>query len=659
MGAGGRKSPANAFENEGADAEAFESEADRAAFDNPLGPTVSSVLSDDGSVFDDDGLKKGQTVMPESLDAQEDSPQTEAWKLSLVGHATDRKENARDRQRRKAVEALEGSSIINPEGAFRRKWDLAQMLLLVYVGFGVPYRLGFSHPVRIWTGWFWFDACVDIYFLCDIVISCVTAYYDAGGTLVVNPKLIRQRYLRTWCLIDVSSCFPGNYISYALDDGSGNSSSSRSIKLLRMLRLLKLLRLARINRLIKKYEEEFASLMTTFKLAKLIVVIIVVGHWLSCMFFYVGSIDDADITDPGLDETGERNIGWVARQFHAEDCGQGLCLWQKYVTSFYWAVMTMTTVGYGDIVPATKYEMIACIISMIIGGFVFGMIVGNLAELSKRANAGELMRQEAVSRVKMILESGVATNAVPTALSRRIKAQCSYQLERKTALDINAFILNLPPDMRDAMAESMHWIDGAADGHEVFGLLHKIPFLMKMSNQATIRICAKMKNMLLTPAPGQSEIIMQEGAPSEEMYVIIEGSRSVLLEAASVQLGRLSAGDFFGELGALLPPEMSDLRLRRRSAFATSPTQLGMITYDDLMQFRRDSMEINERVVSYTNQILAHLPASSPVSSEADADGKEQRRTLSVLDPHPELKALEQKMDQILLNQQARGVSPA
>ena len=87
----------------------------------------------------------------------------------------------------------------------------------------------------------------------------------------------------------MSSCFPGNYISYAMDDG-GNSSS-KMIKLLRMLRLLKLLRLARINRLLQRYEEEFASLMTTFKLGKLCVVIMVIGHWLSCLFFGVGSLE--------------------------------------------------------------------------------------------------------------------------------------------------------------------------------------------------------------------------------------------------------------------------------------------------------------------------------------------------------------------------------
>ena len=52
---------------------------------------------------------------------------------------------------------------------------------------------------------------------------------------------------------------------------------------------IKVLRLARVNRLLQRYEEEFASLMTTFKLGKLVAVILVIGHWLSCLFFGLGS----------------------------------------------------------------------------------------------------------------------------------------------------------------------------------------------------------------------------------------------------------------------------------------------------------------------------------------------------------------------------------
>ncbi len=648
MGGGGRKSPkgaTDAFENPVAldDSGAFEQEKDgeveSGAFENESAANISRGTE---STDADDN------VLPESLDALEGSQQCDIWKESLVEHVVERKENARDRARRKAQAQLQDSRILDPDGRFRRQWDLAQMVLLTYVAFVVPYRLGFSHPVLLWSPWFWFDACVDLYFISDIFMSCSTAFYDDTGALVVNGAQIRRQYVRTWALIDVSSCFPGNYISYALEDGTG-SSSSKSIKLLRMLRLLKLLRLARINRLIQKYEEEFAAVMTTMKLAKLIIVIIVVGHWLSCLFFFFGSLDLDDPTlDTGLDENGEATVGWVSRQFSAEHCGQEQCRWQKYLTSFYWAVMTMTTVGYGDIVPATKYEMFACIISMTVGGFVFGMIVGNLAELSKRANAGELMRQEAVGKVQMILDSGVAKGSLPKGLSRRIKMHYGYMLERKTALDINSFVLQLPPQLRDQMAESLHWVDGVTDGHEVFGLLHKIPFFFGLSNEACIHICAQMKCLFSNPPIGQRELIMEEGADAEEMYIVIEGTRSVLLEASGVQLGALSTGDFFGELGALLPPTVAELRKRRRSAYATGATQLGMITHSDLMKFRKEFMEINEKVVAFGNQVLEHLQIPGDVDNETAKEHTGPRVPLSVLDPHPELRALEQKLDLIL-----------
>ena len=289
-------------------------------------------------------------VIPESLD--------------FLSSEVSKKENERDRRRRVAMQRLLESNVIDPDGNFRRKWDLMQMILLTYVAFGVPYRLGFSHPVILWSGWFWFDAAVDLYFVADVFVSLSTAFWDDSGELIVEPANIRRNYLRTWFAIDISSCFPGNYISCAIlanhlpplvnvrirrlliqtfvcadaMEGDGGAAT-RVIKLLRMLRLLKLLRLARINRLMRKYEEEFASLMTTMKLGKLIIVIVVVGHWLSCVFFFAGEIDastfeELDAFDPGLDPNGNDTVGWVFRHFDSEECGRGSCYAQKYLTSF-------------------------------------------------------------------------------------------------------------------------------------------------------------------------------------------------------------------------------------------------------------------------------------------------------------------------------------
>ena len=147
-----------------------------------------------------------------SVDAVHDAVIPESLDLFASENA-ELKENERDRRRRVAIQKLADSKVVDPNGNFRRKWDLMQMVLLVYVAFGVPYRLGFSHPVLLWSDWFWFDLAVDMYFVADIAVSLGTAFWDDAGELIVEPSDIRRNYVRTWLAVDLCSCFPGNYIS--------------------------------------------------------------------------------------------------------------------------------------------------------------------------------------------------------------------------------------------------------------------------------------------------------------------------------------------------------------------------------------------------------------------------------------------------------------
>ena len=58
----------------------------------------------------------------------------------------------------------------------------------------------------------------------------------------------------------------------------------------------------------------------------------------------------------------------------------------KYVTALYWSFMTMTTVGYGDVHARTRLEKTVSIVAMLIGGFVFGLMIGSLSDISRRSN---------------------------------------------------------------------------------------------------------------------------------------------------------------------------------------------------------------------------------------------------------------------------------
>eukprot|EP01048_Picozoa_sp_COSAG05_P016924 COSAG05_NODE_2242_length_3351_cov_2.034133_1_plen_455_part_00 len=219
-------------------------------------------------------------VMPESLEEQEwlkQRAKVGEW-LAQVGRSY---ENERDRRLRINLEYLDKSNLLSPDSKFRRKWDVTQLICVIYVALVVPYRLGFSVDVEFLSfPFFWIDLIVDIYFIVDIVIALRTAYYNKVGELVVSKEQIKNNYMWTppyWFFIDIAACFPGTYIewymqhSMAHDMSNSEGSTNRMLRLMRLLRLLKLLRLLRLNRLMAKYEEELQHFMTTLQVWKILI----------------------------------------------------------------------------------------------------------------------------------------------------------------------------------------------------------------------------------------------------------------------------------------------------------------------------------------------------------------------------------------------------
>ena len=68
------------------------------------------------------------------------------------------------------------------------------------------------------------------------------------------------------------------------------------------------------------------------------------------------------------------NRNWVTVN-HLENEG----LISKYLVSLYWATVTCTTVGYGDILPTNSYELIWAMLIIVFGVSLFSYILGNLA----------------------------------------------------------------------------------------------------------------------------------------------------------------------------------------------------------------------------------------------------------------------------------------
>ena len=68
---------------------------------------------------------------------------------------------------------------------------------------------------------------------------------------------------------------------------------------------------------------------------------------------------------------------------------------RRYLVCFYWSVPTISSVGYGDILPRSDNERIFSIFMMLIGGAFYGYVIGETAAIvtSFDANHAECFKK--------------------------------------------------------------------------------------------------------------------------------------------------------------------------------------------------------------------------------------------------------------------------
>ena len=73
-------------------------------------------------------------------------------------------------------------------------------------------------------------------------------------------------------------------------------------------------------------------------------------------------------------------VNGVFRGTGLEQADTGKCYehTELYVASLHWAMMTVTSIGYGDIVPQTVTEYSVCVVFMLIAGASWAVIIGGI-----------------------------------------------------------------------------------------------------------------------------------------------------------------------------------------------------------------------------------------------------------------------------------------
>ena len=243
---------------------------------------------------------------------------------------------------------------------------------------------------------------------------------------------------------------------------------------------------------------------------KLLVVLCLLSHWMACLY---GSVYD------------------FAREDYA---GANMRAWELYVASLFWAVQTLTTVGYGNVVPQTVPERLLACAVMLLGGFVFSLIIGKVSSLLSEDSAENVEVERSLS-----LRRFIDNRRVPPALSLRINAIRKHVKE------------NARPGDREVIAELPNHIRADVNFY-VYGRVIAAAFAgdVRPNERVVERVCLEMRPVVFTRdlplaiANGHCDriAIVTEGttcvAPAMEKVLKDDGNRET--RAYHRELSRLS-----------------------------------------------------------------------------------------------------------------------
>uniref|UniRef100_A0A0G4HCZ9 Cyclic nucleotide-binding domain-containing protein n=1 Tax=Chromera velia CCMP2878 TaxID=1169474 RepID=A0A0G4HCZ9_9ALVE len=269
---------------------------------------------------------------------------------------------------------------------------------------------------------------------------------------------------------------------------------TRIVKFVRVLRLVRLLKLRRLS--VKIYEQVSSRVMTLIiSLVKLFFMIFMIAHWSGCLFFLIG---DAQ----GEGEDPDVPVSWVEADGIRE-----ASIGVQYVASLYWALTTLTTVGYGDITPVSIDERLYTMVIELLAAALFGMVVSNMASLLAVFNQQQTLKNEQLVEATAFLKK----KGVPRELMLRVRRflEFVFSNERQTTADGSRFMEHLTESLRDEV--HYHLVERTLRGFPLFG---------DGSHHQLVRLARICTTVMLAPG----DVLVQEGGVGDAMYFVVKGT---------------------------------------------------------------------------------------------------------------------------------------
>ncbi|CAL8271166.1 unnamed protein product [Gadus morhua 'NCC'] len=449
---------------------------------------------------------------------------------------------------------------------FKTTWDWVILILTFYTAIMVPYNVSFKTKQNNVT-WLVVDSIVDVIFLVDIVLNFHTTFVGPAGEVISDPKLIRMNYVKTWFVIDLLSCLPYDVINAFENVDEGISSLFSSLKVVRLLRL------GRVARKLDHYIEYGAAVLLL-----LVCVFGLAAHWLACIWFSIGDYEVIDEEtnsvrmDSWLYQLGEA-VGTPYR-FNMTGAGRwdgGPSKDSVYITSLYFTMTSLTSIGFGNIAPTTDGEKVFAVAMMMIGSLLYATIFGNVTTIFQQMYANTNRYHETLNSVRDFLK----LYQVPKGLSERVMDYIVSTWSMSRGIDTDKVLQICPKDMRADIC--VHLNRKVFKEHPAF----------RLASDGCLRALA-MEFQTVHSAPG--DLIVHSGESVDSLCFVVAGSLEVIQDDEVVAI--LGKGDVFGDV------------FWKEPTLAQAGANVRALTYCDLHIIKRNALQ---KVLEFYTAFSGHF----------------------------------------------------
>ena len=391
--------------------------------------------------------------------------------------------------------------IINPSKIFKNFWDVIMLIFMTFILFTIPVNLSFEiNLIDIYLPYL--KLPIEFCFFFNILINLNTAYFETIDHCFQRKKIIKNYFKSGTFILDLIAILP---------------FFEKIPKTIHLFFFLELITFKKIIKKIEIYLFSDNSLHNFINLGLLLFNIILLSHCFACIWYIIGTLNKEN---SWIIEENLENFQWQL----------------KYLKAFYFVIITMSTVGYGDINPQNNNEILFCSIFVFIACWIFAYSLSSIGQFIEEIYKKEKEFYKELS----IINSFMKRKHISLELSIRIQKYLENLFFKQQAFKLREeeLILNkLPPQLKEELEFQSYGF-----------LIKKLDFFVKnFSKEFLIKVSSIIEEKVFSPG----ELIFYEKGENNtaNIYFVEKGEVEYFIQHdKNIHIVReFKKGDYFGE----------------------------------------------------------------------------------------------------------------